>query len=298
MDVSKKECVVCHKPLTEHDDVVFCPECGAPYHRECYEKEGHCVFEEKHGSFSYESPKPKYTEEHAQGARCPNCGAENPQNNIFCQHCGCSMRGKPYTMPGAAPGFAPPPPPMPVQGEIDGISVQDWTDFIGDAAPSYLYQFQRMDQKRSKMGLCWISLLFPPAYFFYRKMWAWAAFTMVLSLVTSIPTLIQMVTTAGAVLPAWVNMQTVNTLGEVCFYLNWIMSVLFLVFSTYLYRRFAAGQIKKIRQSVTEPGAVRSALLRRGGTIVIGVVVRVAILFVFSSIFVAWAGPVNMLNTF
>ena len=88
MDVSKKECVVCHKPLTEHDDVVFCPECGAPYHRECYEKEGHCVFEEKHGSFSYESPKPKHTEEHAQGARCPNCGAENPQSANYCSKCG------------------------------------------------------------------------------------------------------------------------------------------------------------------------------------------------------------------
>ena len=29
------KCPVCQQPFTETDDIVVCPECGAPYHRAC-----------------------------------------------------------------------------------------------------------------------------------------------------------------------------------------------------------------------------------------------------------------------
>ena len=29
-------CAKCGKPFTEDDDVVVCPDCGAPHHRSCY----------------------------------------------------------------------------------------------------------------------------------------------------------------------------------------------------------------------------------------------------------------------
>ena len=32
----EEQCVVCHAYLFSDDDVVYCPECGAPHHRECY----------------------------------------------------------------------------------------------------------------------------------------------------------------------------------------------------------------------------------------------------------------------
>ena len=48
MDYTGIKCPVCEKTFTKQDDVVVCPECGAPYHRGCYQKEGHCIFEEKH----------------------------------------------------------------------------------------------------------------------------------------------------------------------------------------------------------------------------------------------------------
>ena len=36
-------CEGCSKPLTLQDDIVVCPDCGAPYHRDCYEKLGRCI---------------------------------------------------------------------------------------------------------------------------------------------------------------------------------------------------------------------------------------------------------------
>ena len=44
------ECPVCKNTFKEADDIVVCPECGAPYHRTCYQKEGHCIYEDKHGT--------------------------------------------------------------------------------------------------------------------------------------------------------------------------------------------------------------------------------------------------------
>ena len=48
MDYTGLKCPVCGKPFTSDDDIVVCPECGAPYHRACYQQAGHCIFQEKH----------------------------------------------------------------------------------------------------------------------------------------------------------------------------------------------------------------------------------------------------------
>ncbi|MFR2561998.1 MAG: RING finger protein [Anaeromassilibacillus sp.] len=50
MDYTGLKCPVCGKPFTSDDDIVVCPECGAPYHRACYQQAGHCIFQEKHGT--------------------------------------------------------------------------------------------------------------------------------------------------------------------------------------------------------------------------------------------------------
>lgn len=43
-------CSLCHAYLFDEDDVVYCPVCGAPHHRECYNSLGHCALEELHGT--------------------------------------------------------------------------------------------------------------------------------------------------------------------------------------------------------------------------------------------------------
>ena len=43
-------CVRCHAYIFPEDDIVYCPICGAPHHRECYNTLGHCALEELHGT--------------------------------------------------------------------------------------------------------------------------------------------------------------------------------------------------------------------------------------------------------
>lgn len=94
MDYNKYDCPVCERPLVEGDDIVVCPECGAPHHRKCYEKENHCAFESQHGeSFDYEQyRKSQQSEEEAkseaEAVTCPKCGAECPKESFYCNKCG------------------------------------------------------------------------------------------------------------------------------------------------------------------------------------------------------------------
>ncbi len=50
MDLKNYFCPVCGNDFNEDDDVVFCPECGTPHHRECWMKNGSCSNENLHGS--------------------------------------------------------------------------------------------------------------------------------------------------------------------------------------------------------------------------------------------------------
>ncbi len=50
MDYKKYFCPVCNENFTEDDDVVVCPDCGTPHHRECWHKKGKCFNSENHGS--------------------------------------------------------------------------------------------------------------------------------------------------------------------------------------------------------------------------------------------------------
>ena len=63
-------CEGCGTPLTLRDDIVVCPDCGAPYHRSCYEKLGRCVHSAAHVT-GYEW---KFPYQDAELRTCPSCG--------------------------------------------------------------------------------------------------------------------------------------------------------------------------------------------------------------------------------
>lgn len=50
MDYKKYICPVCNEKFIEDDDIVVCPDCGTPHHRNCYLENGRCFNFDKHGS--------------------------------------------------------------------------------------------------------------------------------------------------------------------------------------------------------------------------------------------------------
>ena len=70
MDYRGQHCPICGKEFCDGDDIVVCPECGTPYHRECYKTAGHCVNEERHGeNFEWKPETAPHAEE-----KTPNVG--------------------------------------------------------------------------------------------------------------------------------------------------------------------------------------------------------------------------------
>ncbi len=85
-------CQGCGEPFNDNDDIVVCPECGTPQHRECYDKENRCVCSHLHGeeyawqgTVKNEEPRPA---ERSETVSCPNCGYENPKGTSACKQCG------------------------------------------------------------------------------------------------------------------------------------------------------------------------------------------------------------------
>ncbi len=49
---------VCREKFTSDSDIVVCPDCGTPHHRECYTKTNKCALYKGHGSFVWEGTIP------------------------------------------------------------------------------------------------------------------------------------------------------------------------------------------------------------------------------------------------
>ena len=86
IDYTGVPCPICGKAFHEGDDIVVCPICGTPYHRACYEKEGRCLFEDKHkeGYVFHREPEPGKSAPENDSARtkaCPRCGNKNYNQN-------------------------------------------------------------------------------------------------------------------------------------------------------------------------------------------------------------------------
>lgn len=308
-------CSVCDKPLQESDDIVVCPECGAPYHRACYQEKGACVFAAKHGAgFEYKRPA---GEGEGETHRCPNCGTPNAASNLFCENCGVPLANNaPSAVSGSANGGYQAPQQaqrvqfpgipdetaqvladngmLPRAKEYDGIPTADWIQYIGNSAPYYLFQFDRMDATHRKTSVCWSALLLGPIYFLYRKMWSWGIFSTLLMIVVNIPGTLYMLQLmnlqVGFVLP-----QTALTgLSMVCVVINWAASVLFALFAFTLFRKHAAKKLQSLKQSTLSEEEYQQKLSAHGGPSRVAVAAFILLVVAASAVFYAWIGPENL----
>ena len=92
-------CAACNKPFEDGDDIVVCPECGAPYHRACYQEKGACIFDDLHKEGKeWKPPAPPQAPDpraEIKDQECPVCGTLNGHSALFCNRCGASLTGEP-----------------------------------------------------------------------------------------------------------------------------------------------------------------------------------------------------------
>lgn len=98
MNYVNELCSGCGRKFTENDDIVTCPVCGTPQHRECWAENGKCVNEHLHeDGFEWKprhSEKPKEPQMPERRKTCLFCGEENPAEAENCENCGQPFNGK------------------------------------------------------------------------------------------------------------------------------------------------------------------------------------------------------------
>ena len=166
-----KECVYCHKTFKDGDDVVVCPICGAPHHRECYNKEHKCALENLHGTDEEWGKKNKLN----YAAKPLVNNNNNKQNN---------QNPNPEEMPDidnfSVYGF------MDKNDTIDDVGADELAEFVGKGSYYYLTKFKKMKETGKNTWNFW-AFLFNFLYFFYRKLYKQGIILIMVAIISSIP---------------------------------------------------------------------------------------------------------------
>lgn len=197
MDYIGNKCPVCSKYFHADDDVVVCPDCGTPHHRECYEQTGHCIHEDLHAQgYDYEEEQNKET---AQEKVCPRCGHAVDDESFFCKNCGTPLsagrpgagqgtqNGAPFTGPGQnqdqsqgnPAGFNVPfmDPLGGVPNETDfgdGVTAGETAKYVKQNTPYFIRVFSNIKNfNKSKFNFA--AAIFTGGYLLYRKMYKFGA---------------------------------------------------------------------------------------------------------------------------
>ena len=318
-------CPVCEQAFTDTDDIVVCPDCGTPYHRDCWKKVGACMHRSEHAAgFEWQPEIGPEAVKAAHEATCPNCGTRNTPGAARCSHCGCPLprseadsadAAKPEEQvpiyardpsavnnPSAAPG-----PHIETysadreggiyrreigpEDTIDGIKAKDWAAYVGRSPMYYLMQFFRMSITNRKAAVCLSAFLFGPAYLFYRKMWKEGLLTAILTIVLSIPTFIEIISVFNPSLLGAMPLGWLPAAVNVCAVASWALNIILGLFAVSWYRREAKKNIDRIYADYPDGEARTDALLQKGGTNLLAALLYFGIMLLLASLVINLAGP-------
>lgn len=192
LDLRNQKCAICSAYLFDEDDVVYCPVCGAPHHRDCYNHLGRCGMEEYHGTdmqYRREEPaeEPK-RETQPQPEAAPNltevcirCGSKMEKGSRYCNNCGApaGMNVPPFA-------FSPF-----EQSEViketavidDGVTAKEAAQVVKSNTFRYIPKFLKVTAQNKK-SWNWAAFLLPHGWFAYRKMYKESIITSLLSIIT------------------------------------------------------------------------------------------------------------------
>lgn len=188
-----ERCPVCDRLFTADDDIVVCPSCATPHHRQCYKELGHCANKSMHSEgFVYKADKsepeqvqePESTADEQNDSEqtvryCTFCGTQIDKSAPFCYSCGNKQDNPEYgaeSMLGSTPAYND-------NGEtIDGVRVSDIVAVVKTNVQRFLGKFK----SQSRISWNWGAFFFGPYYLMFRKMYRPGILVMALNLIVSL----------------------------------------------------------------------------------------------------------------
>lgn len=273
-------CPVCGESFKQSDDIVSCPDCGAPHHRECWKKAGKCFFHDAHGTpnqWTRETAQNITNEKTAHNNVCPNCGFENSDFSEFCSRCGQDLDGKDWT------SVQKPNPPVPPVGygeyrpfqmaqpfqnipgntDLDGVTADEMRRFVGQNASYYLPRFLKFSKGKSCISWNWSAFLLAPYWLWTRKQYLSGIFVLLFQLIqTFIAAFFSYrflnlsadftIQELYDVLATYAQNETLSkwmVILYLCTFVALLIDVFCGMFGNYFYYRTAVKRIKKLKQS-------------------------------------------------
>lgn len=294
------ECPYCGKKFTENDDIVVCPDCGTPHHRECYKEHGNCANSELHGNFEWGIPSESKTyesnsesEHNIDSFACPNCGGMNPVGTNFCAHCGAPLPTENNTR--RTPEFT----VTRIDGmgnDMDGENPMDVAQYVRTNIGYFLPRFISFT-KGNKFDTNFSAFIFSYFYLFYRKMYALGIAVFVSTTILSIPAfLLDFATLQEAYIKLGLLSQKIwevphtdvlTIYGFVASILVWGIRIGLMLFFNRIYYRKAVLVVKGIKKGLQEANALNDMNFavfarKKGGTSYVGPIIIAAVIFAAS----------------
>lgn len=283
LNISEEKCSVCQADLFEDDDIVYCPECGAPHHRDCYNSVGHCGLEQYHGTEKqYKRPQNETAQQAVREQPevkndietvCQMCGKGFDRDSAQCPNCGApniSKLGGRFIEIDLLGG-------VPADMDLgDGVTANEAKMFVATNTQRYIPKFADFKLGK-KASWNWAAFLFPCAWFASRKMYSKAAligtFQVAFSMLTfPFQRAISFLDFSDAKNYAQsfeIIMQNFDSIGKTAIIAAFIGSVLGLIirivcgiFADYSYKKRVISAVSDIKKSIDDQIV---AYRRRGG---------------------------------
>lgn len=276
LNIEGCSCARCKAYLFSEDDVVFCPECGAPHHRDCYNALGHCALESLHGTpeeYSLEkeleskrilAEKSRQAEESTEKEdnqdvlkTCSMCGEKYERSYNRCPKCSAPDMSRfagfeAFDFLGG----------VPADYRLDeNVTANDAKLFVATNTHRYIPKFASLN-KKNKLSWNWMAFLFPCAWMLSRKMYKGGIVAGALSVITTLcsyPMTLALynlgITNTGSY-PEMMSRfsDAIPQIGMgviacalIGFFIGLIIKLIFGLFSDYFYRDYTINQIKKIK---------------------------------------------------
>ncbi len=310
-------CPVCEQPFCETDDIVTCPDCGAPHHRACWKAHKRCFYAEMHNTpeqWSREkaavTPKESTAQASAEATHiCAHCGTKNSAFAEFCSHCGHALVAEqwestsqqhPHSEYREYRPFSAPVREMYIDDseEIDGVSARDLKVFVGQNAHYYLPRFSKLCKRETSVSWNWAAFLLTPYWLWYRKQYLYGTLVLLFEVLQTFCTAFFLYGYLGASsATGYTDLATLmqQHIGDPVFF-RWELIILlcsviqllirffFGIVGNYLYFRIAKRRIEKWK---TEDSTDFALSRLGGGTMILGAIAY-TVIYILSTFANIW----------
>ncbi|MDR2531492.1 MAG: hypothetical protein LBC82_01455 [Oscillospiraceae bacterium] len=221
-DFTGAPCPVCKKNFFKDDRPVICPDCGAPYHRDCYSQKGSCVFSDAHKSgFVWERPV---------SAEPPSEPMNSAEAKLLSEIIDIFENKQALS---------------PEERFIFGVSEKELIFFQGGINPLRLTRYRKIASGQ-KISFNVFAGLLSPYYMFYSRMRVAGAVFSLISFLLALPgTLNIYFSVFGGVSP-FTTEELRETIAVVNFF-SFAFTIAIALFYDYFYLRWSAYKIKLMR---------------------------------------------------